>query len=64
MTSLERRTSDTDPQAERKTESLRDHEPVVRPEVVALIRMLLKEPPPSHDFTTCPICHRYDITSI
>jgi hypothetical protein len=36
----------------------------IRPELVALIRMLLREPPADHDFKTCPICEGYGITSI
>lgn len=36
----------------------------VRPEVMALIRMLLREPPKGHDISNCPICKRYGITTI
>jgi hypothetical protein len=35
-----------------------------RDELVALMRLLLKEPPPDHDFATCPICKKYGITEI
>lgn len=33
-------------------------------ELVALLRLLTREPPPGHDFTTCPICKRHGITKI
>jgi hypothetical protein len=33
-------------------------------ELLALFRLLVKEPPPDHDFRTCPICKQYGITSI
>jgi hypothetical protein len=33
-------------------------------EIVALLRLLTREPPPGHDFATCPICKRYGITKI
>lgn len=33
-------------------------------ELVALLRLLTREPPPGHDFKTCPICKRYGITGI
>lgn len=35
-----------------------------RADLVALFRLLLREPPPDHDFKTCPLCKRYGITSI
>jgi hypothetical protein len=34
------------------------------PELLALFRLLLREPPADHDFGTCPICKRYGITGI
>jgi hypothetical protein len=34
------------------------------PELIALFRLLVREPPPDHDFGTCQICNRYDITGI
>jgi hypothetical protein len=34
------------------------------PELVALLRVLLQEPPIGHDFATCPICRRYGIARI
>jgi hypothetical protein len=40
------------------TQSVRDAE------LLALFRLLTREPPPDHDFKTCPICKRYGITSI
>jgi len=40
------------------------HEAPIRGDLVALFRLLLKEPPPDHDFKTCPICKEYGITSI
>jgi hypothetical protein len=33
-------------------------------QLLALFRLLTKEPPPDHDFKTCPICKRYGITKI
>ena len=35
-----------------------------RAELLTLLRLLTKEPPPDHNFQTCPICKRYGITSI
>jgi hypothetical protein len=35
-----------------------------RAELLALFRILMKEPPPEHDFRTCPICKEFGITSI
>ena len=35
-----------------------------RAELLALFRILVKEPPPGHDFRTCPICKEFGITSI
>jgi len=35
-----------------------------RAELLALFRILMKEPPPDHDFRTCPICKEFGITSI
>lgn len=35
-----------------------------RAELIALFRILTKEPPPDHDFNTCPICKRFGLTSI
>jgi len=35
-----------------------------RADLIALFRLLLREPPPDHDFKTCPICKRYGITHI
>jgi hypothetical protein len=33
-------------------------------ELVALLRLLTREPPRGHDFTTCPTCKRHGITKI
>lgn len=35
-----------------------------RAELLALFRLLLKQPPKDHDVRTCPICKRYGITEI
>ena len=35
-----------------------------RAELLTLVRLLMREPPPDHDFQTCPICKRYGISSI
>lgn len=32
--------------------------------LLALFRLLLREPPADHDFITCPICKEYGITGI
>ena len=34
------------------------------PELLALFRLLVREPPADHDFGTCPICKRYGISGI
>ena len=39
-------------------------EHVERGALLALLRLLMREPPPGHDFKTCPICRRYGITEI
>jgi hypothetical protein len=33
-------------------------------ELIALFRILLKEPPPDHNFETCEICKRHGITQL
>jgi hypothetical protein len=33
-------------------------------EILALFRLLTREPPHGHDFKTCPICTEYGITEI
>jgi hypothetical protein len=38
--------------------------PAVSPELLALIRLIIREPPADHDFGTCPICKHYGIKSI
>jgi hypothetical protein len=35
-----------------------------RADLVPLFQLLLRQPPPDHDFATCPICKRYGITTI
>ena len=35
-----------------------------RADLIALLRLLIREPPADHDFHTCPICKRYGITRI
>jgi hypothetical protein len=37
---------------------------VARAELLTLLRLLVREPPPDHNFQTCPTCKRYGITSI
>ena len=32
--------------------------------LLALLRLLTREPPAGHDFKTCPVCKRYGITEI
>lgn len=38
--------------------------PEPSPELLALFRLLMREPPADHDFGTCLICKRYGITGI
>lgn len=38
--------------------------PVEHGEILALFRLLTREPPPGHDFKTCPICKNYGVTEI
>jgi len=33
-------------------------------EIIPLFRVLLRKPPQSHDFKTCPVCKKYGITEI
>jgi hypothetical protein len=35
-----------------------------RAELLTLLRLLVREPPPDHNFYTCHICKRYGITTI
>ena len=35
-----------------------------RAELLPLFRILVKEIPPNHDVTSCPICKKFGITSI
>jgi hypothetical protein len=35
-----------------------------QPELLALFRLLMKQPPREHDCRTCPICKRYGIDEI
>jgi len=35
-----------------------------RAELMTLLRLLMREPPPDHDFETCPTCKHYGITGI
>ena len=37
---------------------------VARGELMTLLRLLMREPPPDHDFETCLTCKRYGITGI
>jgi hypothetical protein len=66
MTTAQNQTKTENPQeTSREGESVRDlGAPGVRPEVIALIRMLLRKPPRGHDFATCPICQRYGIAAV
>lgn len=38
--------------------------PNIDPSLIALFRLLTRQPPADHDFATCPICKRYGIESI
>ncbi len=33
-------------------------------DILLLMRILLKNPPPDHDCRTCPICRKYGITEL
>jgi len=33
-------------------------------ELLALLRLLTREPPPDHDFKICPTCKRYGIAKL
>lgn len=35
-----------------------------RAELLTLVRLLVREPPPEHNLHACPICKRYGITAI
>ena len=63
---LENRTKDNDP-LEEKTPQTEEAVPAsgeFRADLMALFRLLLKQPPKEHDFRNCPICKRYHITEI
>ena len=38
--------------------------PSFAPELVALFRLLMREPPPGHDSKRCPLCRAYGIKRI
>jgi hypothetical protein len=50
------------PSEEKKPELLSPD--AARAELLTLLRLLTKNPPPDHDFGTCPICKRYGITEV
>jgi len=35
-----------------------------RADLISLFQLLVRQPPPDHDFRTCPICRRHGITQI
>lgn len=47
-----------------KTEATKTPEPPAEAALVALLRLLLREPPAGHDVKNCPICKRFGITKI
>ena len=47
-----------------KAQSNKQGDPKEVAEIVALFRLLMREPPSDHDFRTCPICMRYGIIEI
>lgn len=49
------------PSTEVKPEGIEESE---RAALLALFRLLVREPPRDHDFRACPICKRYGITKI
>jgi len=48
----------------RPSESNRPTDERFRSELIPLLQLLARQPPPDHDFRTCPICKRYGITKI
>lgn len=48
----------------KKHEQKRERADALSAELVILIKALLKEPPPNHDFATCPLCKKFGITRI
>lgn len=63
---LENRTKDDDLFEEKsaQTEEAAPASGEIRADLMALFRLLLKQPPKDHDVRTCPICKRYRITEI
>ncbi len=47
-----------------RREETDDRETEARPELRALLRLLLREPPPDHDCKTCPLCRKYGIVDL
>jgi hypothetical protein len=47
-----------------RTQNAAAKSPETSPELLALFRLLMREPPADHDFNTCAICKHYGITRI
>ena len=63
---LENRSKDDDV-LEEKTAQAEETAPAsgeLRADLMALFRLLLKQPPKEHDIRNCPICKRFHITEI
>ncbi len=55
------KTESLQPSPEVKSEGTEEADPAA---LLALFRLLVREPPRDHDFRTCPVCKRYGITKI
>jgi hypothetical protein len=65
MTSNQELTKKPAPEhAEIQSTGARPAAEIGRADVLALFRLLMREPPTDHDFKSCPICKRYGITAI
>lgn len=58
------RTANSSKPANTTGADLRRGERIDRADLIALFRLLLREPPDSHDFKNCPTCRHYRITRI
>lgn len=47
-----------------KQDGINSAEKEDRMDLSLLLRLLLREPPPGHNFDSCPICKRYGIERI
>jgi hypothetical protein len=54
----------SDGEHRKPTDPLPNARKAVSPELLALLRLLIRELPADHDFATCPTCKEYGITGI